>query len=325
QLRRAKICSSQGPQVSITPGPDDDTGLLVQQAFSDGAKHVHVDWGTDGLDRHWNTIVGMPAGGTLSIYGPSASVAVRGGAVRSGYSSYVNGKNGGTAALASPMIFKNLRPSPTSFPYDSHAKVYDQVSLISMTGNNIVLFGDGTYVHDQGGMCAHANGCALIDMVSYAYDMPCSILGGGHHCQFYLSGPLLNHRGGTSTCEIRLMQSYFIKLSSDGPVLTADKGFRRLMDKGVAGVTAAMLNVQPWEVPESQAQLNDNLHPGSAYAWLLEARGPTDQTATPRMVSITTWSHGSGWALVQISAGFGEISSYGMIAIEGTNLYMSLR
>ncbi|MFT4927010.1 MAG: hypothetical protein ACI8WB_003110, partial [Phenylobacterium sp.] len=49
QLRRAKIGSSQGPQVSITPGPDDDTGLLVQQAFSDGAKHVHVDWGTDGL------------------------------------------------------------------------------------------------------------------------------------------------------------------------------------------------------------------------------------------------------------------------------------
>lgn len=312
---------SQSPSTSIQPNPEDDTGLLVQQAFDNGNKYVIVDWPADGQERHWNTMVTMPMGANIFINGPASGVEVLGGSIRSDRGCYNYGRRQGTSTLGSPMIFRNLEPSDTTYPYSDYAKVWDYVHLIKAMGNNIILFGDGTYLHDQGGMAATAEGSALISVEPYLYGTPVFIGSGGHQCQFYLSGPLVNNRGGTSTCDIRFGSVYFSKTTSDGPLLTADKGYKRLKDKGVAGVTDADLNKQPYERLTADAALNDNVHQNVHLAWINQNRGIDAEIDRPKLVGATSWAFGSGWTTCQILDGLGQVSLHGLDQIAGTHPY----
>ncbi|MCJ8273352.1 MAG: hypothetical protein MJK04_28620 [Psychrosphaera sp.] len=325
QISRAHICHGQQPSTTVSVTAEDDAGLLVKEAFSAGNKHVTVSWSADGQERHWNSIVAMPVGATLHIAGPSSNVNALGGKARTDRACYANGRSGGTSENGSPMIFRNLQPASDQYPFNDHFRVRDEASLISMSGNNTVVWGDGTYLHDQGGMTAYAYGNGLIRMGGYTYGLPCFVLGGGHNCQFYLSGPFVNNLGGTSTCEVRIMQGSFNKVTSDGPVLTADKGFRKLLDKGVTAVTTALLNTQPYEVTTEQAALNDNVHSGYSFAWFSGVRGSGVEADRPRIMGTSTWSHGSGWVLAQFNGGVGELSTYGLVTLESTNIYLGAR
>lgn len=322
QISRAHIGINQQPALGITIKPEDDAGQLVAAAFVAGNKHVTVGWVGDGQERHWNTLVSMPVGATLYIAGPVSTVDQIGGNVRTDRACYANGRRGGTSENGSPMIFRNLQPSPTTFPLNDYFKVYDPVSLIEMNGNNTVHWGDGTYLHDQGGMTAYAYGNGLINLSAYTYALSCFVTGGGNYCQFYLSGPFVNNKKGTSTCEVRIMRGSFNKVSSDGPVLTVDKGFRRLLDKGVSGVTTDLLNIQPFEVTAEQAALNDNVHAGYSFSFFSRLRGDGTQTDRPRMIDTTSWSHGSGWTLAQFKDGVGDMATTGLVTIEGTDIYV---
>ena len=321
QISRTHIGIGQTPSTTVTPTAEDDTAVLVATAFAAGNKHVTVNWSADGKERHWNKLVVMPVGSTLYILGPASNVTILGGNVRTDRACYANGRSGGTSENGSPMIFRNLQASSPQHPVNTHFKVGDQTALIHMGGNNTIFWGDGTYLHDQGGMTAFYLGNGLISLASYNYALPSFVLGGGHHCQFYLSGPLINHQGGTSTCEVRIMQGSFNKVSSDGPPLTADKGFRRLLDKGVTGVTTALLNTQPYEVTIEQAALNDNLHTNYGWGLFLGLRGGGTETDRPRIFGATTWNHGSGWIKAQFKGGTGELSTYGLVLQEGTDIY----
>lgn len=325
EIYRARIGSSQSPAFNITPSPSDDTGALVQQAFSDGYKHVSVDWPADGQDRHWNTAVLMPIGATLFIDGAPSGVEQLQGSVRTDRACFNFGRRQGTSTLGSPMFFKNTRTSSDTYPYSDHVKVWDETSLITASGNNMILFGDGTYFHEQGGMCVSADGNGLIAVSAYGYDTPTFVGGGGHFNQFYLSGPLVNNRGGTSTCEVRFMNVYFCKVSSDGPPLTADKGFRRLLDKGVAGVTSALLNKQPYELTAVEAGYNDNVHSGTSIAWVDQMRGIGTEADRPRLIANTSWAHPGGWTLCQFWGGEGQCSLQGLERIAGTDTWIGSR
>ncbi|MFT4924616.1 MAG: hypothetical protein ACI8WB_000699 [Phenylobacterium sp.] len=325
QLRRANIGVFQQPFDTVTPGPEDDAGVLVNEAYANGAKHVRVAWPADGLDRHWNTLVSMPVGTTLQVAGPHSSVAARGGSVRSDRACYVSGHQGGTSALGSPMIFRNLTAASLLHPFNDYLKVWDEVSLIVMSGNNTIHWGDeGTYVHDQGGMTAHAYGNGLVSVQNESFNMPNAVLGGGVYCQFYISAPFINNRAGTATCEVRMQYASFSRLSSDGPILTADKGYRRLMDKGVPGVTPDLLNKQPYEVTAEQAALNDNVHAGVSYGWYVTGRGIDTEANFPRVIGTTTWAHKTGWTMTQLNANLYQVSKHGMVLLEGTDIYMSV-
>ncbi|MFT4927011.1 MAG: hypothetical protein ACI8WB_003111 [Phenylobacterium sp.] len=326
QISRASIGLQQQPSIGVTPVPGEDVGLAISQAYADGAKHVEVGWSNDGQERHWNTRVSMPVGTSISIQGPGCGVQEVGGSIRTDRACYANGGNGGTSDLGSPMIFKNLEPSSELYPSNEYIAVTDVTELIQMTGNNTVAFGGGTYLHDQGGMCAYAYGSGLISMPSYIYNLPCVVLGGWGGTQFYLSAPLVNNAGGTSTCEVRMMQGAYCKVSSDGPILTADKGFKRLMDKGVAGITVDLLNKQPYQITTEEAGLN--MGPGlTAHSaiWFSQTHGTGEDIDKPRLIGTTTWSNATGWTLVQFNANKSEISTYGLIPIEGSSLLLGAR
>ena len=325
QLKRTHIGIEQGPSTIVTPTPEDDTGLLVQQAFSNGAKHVRVDWEADGKERHWNTKVSMPVGTTLSVTGPDSRVLTLGGNPRSDRACYSRGRHGGTSIHGSPMIFRNLHPSSANYPFGDYFKVLDSISLIEMNGNNTVVWGDGTYLHDIGGMVAGPGSAGLLEVEAYTYGLPCFVLGGGHGCQFYLGGSLINQNGGTATCEVRIMEGSFHKVDNDGPALTADKGFKRLLDKGVAGVTPDLLSAQPYTITAEQAALNDSLHPGFSNNFFAVTRGTEAGDPRPRIVTGLTWSHQSGWVHIQSTRGFGEMSTSGLLHTEGSNTYKGER
>ncbi|MFT4927903.1 MAG: hypothetical protein ACI8WB_004017 [Phenylobacterium sp.] len=322
QISRAHIGIQQQPSAVLNITPEDDAGQLVVDAFASGNKHITIQWAADGQERHWNTLVSMPIGATLIITGPDSSVTGLGGNVRTDRACYANGARGGTSENGSPMIFKNLTASLPTFPAHTHFKVIDQSSLIHMHGNNTVFWGNGTYLHDQGGMCVYGYGNGLIVLTGHCYAMPSYVLGGSNYCQFYLSGPFVNQQGGSSTCEVRIMAGKFNKVSSDGPVLTADKGFKRLLDKGVSGVTTALLNLQPYEVTAEQSQLNDNEHIGYSFLKYALLRGAGEEADRPRILSAVTWHLGTGWIKAQFKNGPGELSTYGLTLTEGTDIYI---
>lgn len=328
QMYRSKIGTNQFPQVNITPSPSDDAGQLVQAAFDAGNKYVNVHWHADGQDRHWNTVVNMPVGGTLAISGPISDVSTLGGNVRSDRACYAKGGYGGISELGSPMIFRNLDPSSSTYPQSVYSKVMDETVLINMYGNNTLIFGEGAYVHDTGGTVPNYYGNALVRINSYYYDMPCYVGGGGHHANFYLGAPLINNCQGNAVCEVRIMMATFTKLSSDGPALTVDKGYKRLLDKGVSGVTSALLNKQLWEFTEAEAGLNDNDPQilGHNWSWHLMQRGIEAETDRPRLISAITFSHVTGYTMVQIGGqsdtAFGELSMAGLSKIAGKKIYI---
>lgn len=321
-LKRAKIGVGQQSTFTVNLTAQDDAGALVKQAFNDGHKHVSVYWSNDGQDRHWNTLVAMPIGTTLYIHGPACDVDNLGGSVRAGRGAYARGKGNGTSDQGSPLIFKNLEPSTTQLPENSYFQVMDETSLITMGGNNSVQFGEGTFVYDTGGMTPNPYGNGLFRLEPYIYDMPCFIGGGGHNCQFYLGGPLLNNCGATSVVEIRFMQIHIVKLDSDGPALTVNKGFKKLLDNGVSGVTSVSLNKQNWEVSSTEAAANDNQYGGANYSWYLASRGSGEEIDRPRIVTHYTWAFGTGWTLVQINGGVGELSYGNLVQVSGRNLYL---
>lgn len=322
QMFRAKIGHNQFPQVNITPGPDDDTGALVKQAFADGNKFIGVTWENDGKDRHWNTQVALPVGATLYISGPVSCVNTINGNIRSDRACYANGAQGGTSEFASPMIFRNTEPSYEQYPYNVYSKVYDQTCLFSLNGNNTVIFGNGTFVFDQGGMCPNPYGNALFRIEPYVWDMPSWVGGGGANLQFYMSGPMLNNCQAGAEVKIYFYQHHFAKLSSDGPVLTADKGFRRLLDKGVAGVTSDLLTIQPWEITQAQAAYNDVDYPGTNWGWYNYHKGIDTEADRPRFVSFITWSYGGGKTEVQLMQGAGELSMAGLTKVAGKEYFL---
>lgn len=322
QMFRTRIGLNQAPHYNVVPGPNDDAGAMVKQAFADGNKFVGVTWENDGQDRHWNSFVSMPVGATLYIAGPKCDKQTIGGNVRTDRACFARGRREGTSDLGSPMIFRNLEPSDTTFPYNVYSKVYDETCLIEMTGNNMVMFGEGTNVFDQAGTCPNPYGNALIRMASYVYDMPCWIGGGGWHTQFYMGGPLLNNCQACSNVEVVFMHNHFVKLDSDGPALTADKGFRRLLDKGVAGVTSALLTKQPWEITTEEAAYNDVDHAQSNRYWYEYARGLDTEANTPRILSLLTWSYGGGHTTVQLIGGPGELSMAGLSKVAGKEFYL---
>ncbi len=322
QLKRAKIGHNQFPQVAIRPTPQDDTGLLVQAAFDAGNKFVGVDWDNDGQDRHWNTMVNIPAGGTIYIAGPKCDRTTISGDVRTDRACFARGANLGTSVDGSPMIFRNLSPGGVDYPHNAYSKVYDETCLIQLNGNNLVLFGNGTYLFDQAGTLPNPYGNALVRVSSYIYDMPCWIGGGGYNCQFYMSGPLVNNDLACSKVDILFMHGSFIKLDSDGPALNVDKGFKRLLDKGVAGVTSSLLTKQPWEVTEIEAGYNDVDYAGANYNWYVYSRGIDTEANNPRFVSLLTWSHGGGITTVQLIGGSGEMSMAGLAQVAGKEYYL---
>ncbi|MFT4924618.1 MAG: hypothetical protein ACI8WB_000701 [Phenylobacterium sp.] len=327
-LKRLKIGIQQGPALYLTVEPEDDAGLMVKEAFAAGAKYVNVAWNSDGKDRHWNTHVIMPVGTTLRITGPVSSVSSRAGAVRSGWSSYANGSYQGTSENGSPMIFRNLELRDDDlYPVNDHVKVWDNSQLIDLSGNNTVVFFDGTYVFDQGGMTANAYGHGLIHVTGYHYGMTNAVVGGGVFCQFYLSGPLVNNNFGGSTCEVRIMAGQVNKLSSDGPLLTVNKGFKKLQSNGVAGITNSFLNRQPYEVTAVDAALNNNnpVYAGSSYSWFKESRGVDTDADKPRLIGTSTWAYAGGWTMTQFSGTIGDVSTYGMAPIADTDVHMSVK
>lgn len=325
QLKRAKIGIEQFPNASLILGPGEDAGLLVKQAFDEGKHHVSLHWDADGQDRHWNTPVLMPVGASLYIAGASSPVHVLGGDVRTDRACYARGRNGGTSELGSPLIFRNLNPANETYPWSDYTKVWDDISLITMNGNNTVMFMSGTYVFDAGGTIPHAFGCSLVQLNSYIYDMPCFVGGGDHSLQFYLGGPLFNNMGSTSVAEIRFMGVNFVKLDNDGPTLTADKGFKRLLDKGVSGVTADLLKAQPYTLTPAQATLNDVVHIGTINAWCDGMRGEDTQSDRPLLVSKQTWHYGSGWTTAQFTGGEGELSLHGLERIGTSDTWFGHR
>lgn len=320
-INMAKIGFNKTPSILVTPGPNDDTGALVAEAYRDGYKHVSVDWSADGQDRHWNSMVAMPVGTTLFIHGPISDVATLGGSVKSDRACYAKGTKGGTSVLGSPMIFRNLHPSTVEYPHNVYSKVVDETSLIQASGNNTIHFGNGTYVHDMGGMVPYYYGNALIRISSYVYDLPNYIGGGGHHATFYLSGPFVNNCLGTAVCEIRMMMASWIKLSSDGPALNVDKGYKRLLDRGEPGATSDLLTIQPWEITEAQAAVNDVSTPGMNWSWYVGNRGVDTEADRPRIVSTVTFSHTTGWTQAQFGGGVGEMSLAGLQQTAGQKLY----
>lgn len=322
QLNRARIGTDQTPYIELLIEPTDDAGALVKQAFADGNKHVHVKWELDGQDRHWNTLVEMPVGTTLTIAGPACAVGVRLGNVRTGRACYANGGSGGTSENGSPMIFRNLEVRNDAFPAYDHFRVWDETALIQMAGNNVLVWGDGTYVHDQGGMMAMPFGNGLIRIASNNFDMPCYVGGGGHYCQFYLSGPLVNNCGGGSTCEMHITSGYFNRVTSDGPVLNVDKGFKRLMNNGIAGVTSNLLNIQPYEVTQAQAAYNDNLHADYGWGFFTRVRGTDTESGFPRVIGNSSWALPTGWVMGQINCAFSEVAKTGLYDIEGSQVLL---
>ncbi|MFT4924619.1 MAG: hypothetical protein ACI8WB_000702 [Phenylobacterium sp.] len=326
QVPRASIGGYQQPYDSIIVTSEDDAGLKVKEAFAAGAKHIQVHWEADGLERHWNTLVTMPIGATLSIAGPNCIVDTLGGAARTDRACYALGNYNGTSEHGSPMIFKNTQPSPDdAYPFAFYARVRDFTDLISMTGNNTIIFGGGTYLHDQGGMLAYADGGGLITVSGNSMDTPNCITGGSGQTQFYLSGALVNNMGGTSVCEIRFRAGTFQKVSSDGPVLQADKGFRRLLNKGVAGITAETLSKQPCDITEAEAGLNDDAAIGMTWGYYNLLRGVDAEANLPRMVGAKKWAYVGGWTLAQFSANTGGVSMHGLSPVEGTNMLMGAR
>ncbi|MFT4924621.1 MAG: hypothetical protein ACI8WB_000704 [Phenylobacterium sp.] len=321
QLTRAHMGFAD-PRHVLTITAEDDAGLLVKQAYEDGAKHVEVNWINDGLDRHWNTHVFMPVGATINIQGQISSVLDNGGNVRTDRACYALGKRNGTSENASVMIFKNLTPSDLTYPYNVYTKVADSTSLIQMEGNNIIYFGNGTYLHDQGGMCAYAYGNGLIRVGAYGYGMPNYIVGGGHHTQFYLSGPFVNNSGGVSLLNIHLQMCDFQKVGNDGPPLEADKGFKRLLDKGVAGVTTDLLTAQPYTITDAQAALNNNESDHYSTYWFTALRGLDAESDRPRMITNTTFSHKAGVIWAQFRGGIGAMSMSGLETVGSTGIYI---
>lgn len=323
QLNRAPT-GFDGNAHRIYPTAEDETGALVQKALDDGHKHVMVEWNADGKERHWNTKVTMPIGATLFISGPISNKDWLGGNIRTDRACYANGQLNGTAEAGSPMIFRNLEPAFDPYPFNDHAKSWDYISLISCIGNNVVIFGNGTYLHDQGGMCATAEGSALISVEPYGYGTPTFVGSGGAHCQFYLSGPIVNNRGGTTTCEVRFMDADFKKVTSDGPALQADKGYRRLLNNGVS-VPAALLNKQPYEYTDEEAALNDNIHAGFHKLWISYLRGIETETDRPRLISNHSWAYPGGWTYFQSHGGEGECSLAGLERIGTTDTWFASR
>lgn len=320
QMKRANIGIDQQPYGNVTPTPEEDTGLLVKNAFAAGHKHIRVFWPADGQERHWNTKVVMPVGTTLTIEGDISNVGTRGGSVRTDRACYANGSYGGTSDQGSPMIFRNLEPSGAPYPENDYYKVSDEGTLIDMLGNNILAWGHGTYVHDQGGMTAGPYGSGLIRIIQHQYGLPSVITGAGYHTQFYLSGSFVNHCGGASTCEIRMQAGAFNKLTSDGPPLEVDKGFRRLLNKGVAGVTSSLLTKQPCEITETEAGYNDNLHSGASWAWFSRTSGIEGDINNPRMFGVTTWALSTGYSLCQFNCTVTDVSMLGLHTIPLTNV-----
>lgn len=318
QMYRSRTGIWQSPAKIIEISPQDDAGALVQQAYDDGFKYVQVKWEADGQDRHWNTLVKMPVGATISILGPWSNVTKLGGNVRSDRACYASGRNQGTSELGSPLIFRNLETDEEPFPANTYAKVWDVGALIFANGNNTILFGEGTYLHDQGGLTPSGEGNALITFGPYLSDLPVYVGGGGHDTQFYLSGPLVNHLGGCTTGEIMFYSAHFSKVSSDGQPLTVDKGYRRLLNKGVSGVTSALLDKQPYELTNEEATYNDNDIVSMNQHWLSIMRGTEAEADRPRLLSLATLHHPGGYVICQFRSHGGQCSLHGLDKIGGT-------
>lgn len=321
---RARVGVNASQNYPITPGPDDDTGLLVKAAYDLGHKHVYVHWEVDGKDRNWNTLVEMPIGATLEIHGPLCHGDVLGGNIRTGRSCYATGHRGGTVESGSPMIFRNLTPNGDTYPANSHSNAYDECSLIQMNGNNAVVFGESTYVFDCGGMMVMPYGSAMIRVVPYSQDMPCYVGGGGYHCQFYLGNPLVNNCLNGSSLEVRLTAD-IVKISSDGPALNVDKGFRRLINKGVSGIDASVLSTQPFEISDAMANLNDAnpSYAGTSLYWFKASRGIDAQANLPRVISHMTWQSSAGWTMANFDVYDPKISLAGLSKVAGTKTYIA--
>ncbi|MFT4924622.1 MAG: hypothetical protein ACI8WB_000705 [Phenylobacterium sp.] len=320
QISRSPIGLAQLPSTTVIPSATDDTGQLVIAAFAAGNKHVTVDWGADGQERHWNSLVSMPIGATLAIYGPVCTVDTIAGNVRADRACYATGRRLGTSEHGSPMVFRNLQTPERPYPHTQYMKVIDEIEIIRMNGNNTVAWGECTYLHDQGGMLSY--GGALVTMSSYNHAMPNYIVGGGHFCQFYLSGPFVNNPGGGTTCEIHMVNCSFNTVSNDGPVLSVNKGYKRLMDNGEPGITTDLLNKQPFSLTAADAALNDIEYPGYSFIWLSKSRGLDLEADRPRIVSIATGSHGTGWTIAQFGVGIGDMSYHGMEMIGTTDIYI---
>ena len=105
-------------------------------------------------------------------------------------------------------------------------------------------------------------------------------------------------------------------------MLTVDKGFKRLQNQGVAGITNALLSTQPYEITSEQAALNDNLHADYSIHSFNATRGNAPEDDRPRIIGNQSSAYPSGWILAQFWYGFGETSASYLNPIEGTNVYL---
>ena len=320
-IRLAMVGIAGNPIVKINLLEGDDAGLLVQSAFNEGAKTVEVNWVLDGKERHWNSLVSMPVGSSLVINGPASTVGVVGGTNRTERACWARGSAGGISDMGSPLIFRNLTVSSKATPHNAHFRVYEVSSLISMSGNNIIVFGDGAYLHDEGGMIMSPTSGGLIQLSANIKGMPCYISGGGYNCNFYLSSGFVNQKGGGSDYIIRMQRAYFVKTSSDGPALSVNRGFRRLLNESVVGVTVDLLNMQPWEMPLDKAYLNDNEHADYGRSYYVGVRGINIQEDRPRLCIRNSWSFSGGIASIQCVGGFGEMADTGLERIGSSSEY----
>ncbi|EAP93451.1 hypothetical protein [Vibrio splendidus] len=319
-LFRCHIGLSRAPLERITPSPSDDVGVLVNTALSKGAKSIEVNWPADGQERNWNTYVSLPVGVTISISGPNSTVGSLGGKVRADRECWKKGGDGGCSELGSPLVFRNLQVSSKLTPHNDHFKIYEYSSLIGCAGNNIVKFGKGCYLHDEGGMLMSPSSGGLIKVAAYSYGTPSYIVGGGYGCKFYISSALVNQLGGSSDFYVRLFKANFVKTTSDGPELLVNKGFKRLKNEGL-NVPSELLNVQPWEVLLEHSDLNDNKHGGYGRSFYANTRGLNTQADRPRLLLRNSWSFSGGIASIQCLSGFGEVAPTGLHQIGVTTEY----
>lgn len=319
-IRRAHVGINRAPFVSITPESADDTGALVNQAFEGGAKTVSVDWENDGLDRNWNTKVILPIGAVLVIYGPDCSVETLGGAVRADRACWANANKGGVSVHGSPMVFRNLTVSDLGYPQSAQFKVMDETSLIEQGGNNVIVFGESTYLHDEGGMLTNPRSSGLISVGGYARGLLSYVLGGSYSTSIFVSSLFVNMLGGSSDCVIRMQKGAFRKTSSDGPDLLANKGFRRLKNNGVV-VPDNLLNMQPYQQPLDSSDLNDQDFPQYGRSYIHYTRGIDADSDKPRFIGRISWSFSTGVASIQSADGFGELATTGLQQIGTSTEY----
>lgn len=280
------LIGETGAHTSINIKAGEDAGLLVRDAYAAGAKMVSVTWDNDGQVRSWNTAVSLPVGAVLRVLGPVCTVGGIGGAARTDRACYTEAN---ISALGSPLEFRNLEIIPGKPP---HFVVRDAVSLIWTTGNNLVVFGDSSYLHDCGGMLVSAGYASLIGGSGYYYGLINYIVAGGHNSNIFLSCGLFNHGAGSSGDTHIQLWARLGRTSSDGPHLAVSKGFKKLTELGKVGA-AALTNKQPYDQIDADVALNDDQYPGYNAAYLAQIKDAVDVTKG-RVVTNSTWSFACG-------------------------------